>query len=298
MRKVYPALVLLVAVAALAGVWQVLGARAQPHSLVSPRPAVQAEGPQDRTGGPSAAAPPQDGKPAAAAPLVADKPDFTVPTQYRGQVIRKRVRHFPRKLLALTFDDGPSPSITPKVLKTLREHHAHATFFVLGRSVKRWPQLVRQAAQEGHAIGNHSYSHPSSTSAAEAVLQLQQTAALIEQATGQKPHLFRPPYGITKGNLCQTALQQGYTAVLWTISSADSRPIGSAVIARNIIHTPNPGDIVLMHDAETHAATAAALPQILDELSAAGFEFVTLPTLLQAWAQWQGEQGAKPHAQQ
>jgi len=233
--------------------------------------------------------PPQDDKPAA---TNSGPSSATVPAKYRGQILRQRVRHFPRKLLALTFDDGPSPSITPRVLKTLREHHAHATFFVLGRSVKRWPELVRQAAREGHAIGNHSYSHPSGTSPAEAASQLQQTAALIEQAAGRKPALFRPPYGITKGNLCQTALAQGYTAVLWTISSADSNPIGPDIIARNIIHTPNPGDIVLMHDGETHAATAAALPQVLDELSAAGFQFVTIPELLQAWDEWEKGQKA------
>jgi peptidoglycan/xylan/chitin deacetylase (PgdA/CDA1 family) len=296
MKALYPAIALLVAVAAGALAWHHVSPANRAAGCHTAMQGPMGGGPEPVAGGPSArpAVAPQDDN-------LASRSDagtrVTIPAKYRGQIIRQRVRHFPRQLLALTFDDGPSPTITPRVLKTLREHQAHATFFVLGRSVKKWPELVRQAAEEGHAIGNHSYNHPSGTSASEAASQLERTAALIEQATGQKPRLFRPPYGITKGNLCQTALQQGYTAVLWTISSADSRTIGAATIAHNIIHTPNPGDIVLMHDGETHAATAAALPQILTKLSAAGFEFVTLPELLQAWEQWQEQQAEKPHAQ-
>ncbi len=276
MRQLYPAIALLVALAAAAGAWQALSGR-------PPKAPAAAETRQ-----------PAPRKAAVAKPAVEDKPAAStaavpaVPATYRGQIIRKRVRYFPEKLLALTFDDGPSPTVTPRVLKALREHDARATFFVLGKCAKQWPELVRQAAQEGHAIGSHSYTHPAKTSPAEACSQLERTAGFIEAATGRKPQLFRPPYGITKGNLCDTALTQGYTGVLWTISSADSRPIGASVIAHNVIHTPNPGDIVLMHDAETHPATAAALPQILRELSAAGFRFVTLPELLQAWEQWQG----------
>jgi peptidoglycan/xylan/chitin deacetylase (PgdA/CDA1 family) len=104
------------------------------------------------------------------------------------------------------------------------------------------------------------------------------------------------PDGITKGSLCQTAVKQGYTGVLWTISSADSNPIGADIIARNVIHTPNPGDIVLIHDGAGHTASAKALPQILKELSAAGFHFVTVPELLQAWQQWQAGQKVSAHA--
>lgn len=88
----------------------------------------------------------------------------------------------------------------------------------------------------------------------------------------------------------------GVVVRLWTISSADSNPIGPDVIARNVIHTPNPGDIVLMHDGPGHTATAKALPQILRELSAAGFKFVTVPQLLQAWDQWQAHAKAPAHA--
>ena len=217
----------------------------------------------------------------------ASEPDWTIPQQYAGQLVRKRVRYFLRKLLALTFDDGPDAVVTPRILAALAEHDAHATFFVLGRQAKQHPDLLKQMAAEGHVIGNHSYSHPSRTSPQEAGEELDRTEAAIEDAVGRKPRLFRPPYGITDGNLSHLALSRGYTGVLWTISSADSRPIGPDVIAKNVIHTPNPSDIVLMHDGPGHKDTADALPRILQELGEAGFEFVTMPELLRAWDKWQ-----------
>lgn len=215
-----------------------------------------------------------------------------LPARYRGQVIRKRVRYFPHKLLALTFDDGPDPGTTPLALKALAQYRAHANFFVLGGCARAHPDLVKQEVAAGHAVESHSYRHPATTSAARAVEELSLTADTIAALTGHRPTLFRPPYGITTGNLCQAARRQGYGVVLWTISSADSSPIPARTIARNVIHTPNPGDIVLMHDGAGHRATMAALPQVLRELSAAGFQFVTVPELLSRWARWQDDQKA------
>jgi peptidoglycan/xylan/chitin deacetylase (PgdA/CDA1 family) len=139
---------------------------------------------------------------------------------------------------------------------------------------------------EGHAVGSHSYSHPAKTSTQRAAEELNKTEAAIRAAIGRSPTLFRPPYGIMKGNLARQALGRGYTVVLWTVSSADTRPIGPGVIANNVIHTPNPGDIVLIHDGPGHKASADALPQILDELGRAGYRFVTIPELISAWAAW------------
>lgn len=242
----------------------------------------------------AAAAP---GVPAATAPArPARAVTNSLPQRYRGQIIRKRVRFFPRKLLALTFDDGPDPAITPQVLATLRQHGAHATFFVLGKCARTHPELVRQAAREGHAIGSHSYSHAASTTPAQAAQELQQTAGIIGRITGEKPVVFRPPYGITKGNLCRTAQQEGYAVILWTISSADSNPINATVIAHNVIHTPNPGEVILMHDGQGHVQSARALDQILTELTRKGFTFVTVPQLLTAWDRWLADHPQKPGA--
>lgn len=215
--------------------------------------------------------------------------DWTVPERYRGEILRQRVRYFPHQLLALTFDDGPDPQITPKVLKALSEYDARATFFVLGQCAEQHPELLHDIVAAGHALGNHSYSHPARPSAEQAIAELEKTEQIIQQTTGRKTSLFRPPYGITDNALTRRALARGYTVVLWTISSADSNPIGPEVIASNVIYTPNPGDIVLMHDGSGHHRTAEALPRILEELGEAGFEFVTLPALMRAWEEGENQ---------
>jgi peptidoglycan/xylan/chitin deacetylase (PgdA/CDA1 family) len=203
-----------------------------------------------------------------------------------GRVVNHRIRFFPQRLLALTFDDGPSADVTPRILKTLADHKAHATFFVLGAHARQHPELLRRMIVEGHAVGSHSYSHPAKASPQQAAQELNKTEAAIRAAIGRSPTLFRPPYGIMKGNLARQALARDYTVVLWTISSADTRPISPQVIANNVIHTPNPGDIVLIHDGPGHTSSANALPQILDELGRAGYRFVTIPELIAAWDAW------------
>lgn len=234
------------------------------------------------------------GQAAAAEVRNADEPrpsDWSIPASYRGKIVHRRVRYFPEKLLALTFDDGPDTEITPKILKTLGEHNAHATFFVLGQWAQRHPDLLKEMGEAGHAIGSHSFSHPARPSAEKAAWELEKTDAIIQEATGRKPALFRPPYGITNNSLTSLALQQHYAVILWTVSSADTTRIGVDGIIQNVVHTPDPGDIVLMHDGHGHYKTAQALPQILKELGAAGFKFVTVPELLRAWEEWQNRPG-------
>jgi len=244
---------------------------------------------------PSVAATPPAAAVAPASPpavLPASPPAFLeLPPRFRGKLVATRVRGFPTRLLALTFDDGPSRNITPRILATLKKRNAHATFFELGSCIQGNEDLTKRIYAEGHAIGSHSYNHLSSASPEKALSELEKTRALIKACTGHSPQLFRPPYGITKGELHKTAIRQGYASVLWTISSADTDAHATiAKIANNVIHTPNPGDIVLMHDSSNHDFTARALPQILDELGASGYKFVTLPELFQAWDQWQGQE--------
>jgi peptidoglycan/xylan/chitin deacetylase (PgdA/CDA1 family) len=209
--------------------------------------------------------------------------ETTVPHRFRGNVISSRIPGLTDKLLALTIDDGPSPNITPGILDTLKSHGAHATFFILGANAARHPELLRRMVAEGHAIGSHTYSHPIHPSREQAILELEKTAEAIQKAVGFRPSLFRPPGGNLSSWTARLAKQQGYTIVLWTISTADTATRNPATIANNIIHTPNPGDIALMHDAETKAATAEALPRILEELGEQGWKFVTIPELLAAW---------------
>lgn len=220
--------------------------------------------------------------------------DWSAPKRYRGKLVATRVRHFPEKIIALTFDDGPSSNLTPRILDTLKAHGARATFFVLGKAAKRHPDLLKRMLAEGNAIGNHTYSHGKGLSSFKAAQEIDKTADVIRQVTGRSPCCFRPPYGITTGNLAHVAEKDGYPVITWTISTADTTHIGADVIAQNVLHTPNPGAIVLMHDSGEHGATADAVPDMLDKLTAMGYKCVTIPELLRAWDKWQSGQVKHP----
>jgi peptidoglycan/xylan/chitin deacetylase (PgdA/CDA1 family) len=204
-------------------------------------------------------------------------------TKSHSTVITHRPKGFTVKLMALTIDDSPDTNITPKVLSALRNHRARATFFVLGSLAKRHPGLLRQMIAEGHEVGSHTYSHAIHPSHDQALRELNDTVKAIEKAIGRRPTLFRPPGGNLKSWTAKLAGEQAYTIVLWTLSSADTATHSPEVIANNIIHTPSPGDIVLMHDSSSKAATAEALPHVLDELGRQGWNFVTVSQMLNAW---------------
>lgn len=212
-------------------------------------------------------------------------PDWSFPASWQGRIIGHHPRPFKQRLLALTFDDGPSRNVTPMVLDTLKRHGAHATFFVLGPNVSANPGLVRRAVAEGHCIGSHGWSHSSRIGPVAAATEIRRTAEAVRKACGVTPTCFRPPYGITRNGYVFAAAAQRYSIWLWSISSADTARIDAATIARNVIHTPSPGDFVLMHDASGHVPTAQALDQILAELGRAGYRFVTLPEMLRAWGE-------------
>ncbi|MGC8834427.1 MAG: polysaccharide deacetylase family protein [Armatimonadota bacterium] len=217
--------------------------------------------------------------------------DLLVPNRYRGCIVRQKPRGFNEPMVALTFDDGPDPIVTPKVLEILKKHDAKATFFVIGKHIRLHPNILKQVVADGHAIGNHSFSHSYSISAEGAAEDIDSNSRLIRKVTGLTTTLFRPPGGFSHGRLARAALGQGYTAVLWTISSADSARIPARLITNNVLHTPHPGDIILMHDGPGHLETVHALPQILENLRAAGFRLVTVPELLRAWDLWERERG-------
>ena len=209
--------------------------------------------------------------------------NWSVPKRYHARLIASRARRFSEKVIALTFDDGPDPVVTPRVLSTLAKFRAKATFFVLGRNVHRYPALLKRTALAGHAIGNHSYTHPAHPAEASAIWELAQTEKAAKGVLGKHLPIFRPPYGITSNRLTKNALKFGYSVITWTLSSADTGTRDSNVIAYNILAHPKPGDIVLFHDGYGHAPTALALPRILKVLRKRGFTFVTVPELLRRW---------------
>jgi peptidoglycan-N-acetylglucosamine deacetylase len=183
--------------------------------------------------------------------------------------------------IAMTFDDGPSATLTPKLLDLLAAHHIKATFFVIGENVAEHPEIVERAAREGHEIGNHSWSHPNFGKMSQESVrsQLRRTDDAITNATGKRPTLMRPPYGsITDREKHWIHDEFGYQIILWDVDPYDWRRPGPAVVRNRILKETQPGSIVLSHD--IHPGTIEAMPSTFDALEAKGFRFVTVSELI------------------
>jgi peptidoglycan/xylan/chitin deacetylase (PgdA/CDA1 family) len=193
-------------------------------------------------------------------------------------VVRHGVRT--RHVVALTFDDGPSPD-TPQFVRVLEAAHVHATFFLIGRHVPGQGALLRRELADGDALGNHTFSHPDLVRAGGARTQLMLTSAAIERASSYRPCLFRPPYGSYDGAIVDVAGAQRLTTVLWDVDPRDwSRPGTAAIVAR-VLAGVHDGSIVLMHDGGgPRQQTLQALPKIIAALRRRGFAFETVPELL------------------
>lgn len=186
--------------------------------------------------------------------------------------------------VALTFDDGPS-EYTAQVLDILRAHRVQATFFLCGENAKSHPELVRRIQDEGHEIGNHTYSHAylHLTSRARIAAEIDRTQDVLEKILGRRPRLFRPPFGVRWFSLWSVLRERGMTMVLWSIRGYDGR-LDSRSIARVILDQAHPGAIVLLHDGfETRppsqidrSPTVAALPAVIEGLRKAGYTFARI----------------------
>ncbi len=196
------------------------------------------------------------------------------------------------KRVALTFDDGPDGHFTSQILDVLHASGVSATFFLLGSHVEKNPELVRRIVGEGHAIGNHGFSHRNLESLNRLGIrgELERSALAIERACGVTPDLFRAPYGAADGKVIQEANRLGYSLVQWTFSPKDwSQPSRANIVRRIVRHTRN-GSIILLHDGSpdgrgNRSTTVDALPEIITALRQEGFELVTVPQLLNIPAQ-------------
>ncbi|MBP1970522.1 peptidoglycan/xylan/chitin deacetylase (PgdA/CDA1 family) [Virgibacillus natechei] len=193
--------------------------------------------------------------------------------------------------VALTFDDGPDPRFTPEVLDVLEEYDVPATFFLVGSRVEEHPDLVNRIHEEGHAIGNHTYSHPNLPEEEEGIGRLQwevrETEDAIADVIGFQPRHFRSPYGMLNEELVEALGEMNHTVVGWNVDSLDWKQISTEVIIDNVLSNTGPGSIILMHDAgdsgfedEDLSSTARALDEIISKLQADGIEFVTVPELI------------------
>ena len=191
-----------------------------------------------------------------------------------------------KKVIALTFDDGPNSFYTPQILALLKHYHARATFFVTGMQVQKFPHLAKRQVQEGHELGNHTFSHLkfSCLTTDQIQQEIAQTERIIIAATGQKPpFLFRPPGGNLNQTVINAAKNEGYTVVLWSFhqDTKDWKRPGVRKIVENVISHARGGDIVLLHDhGGNRSQTVRALKQILFMLQKQGYQFVTVSELL------------------
>ena len=199
-----------------------------------------------------------------------------------GQVVKQV--NTTKKVVALTFDDGPSTTFTPQVLDILKEHQAKATFFVVGKRAEQYPELIKRTAQEGHELGNHTYNHPMSpVKSAKLVAELDKTDAVIFKLTQQHTQYFRPPGGKCTRATVEPALDKGYKVILWTAQEdpKDWSDPGADKIATRVVDNARNGSIIILHDCGgDRAQTVEALPGIIRGLREQGYEFVTVSELL------------------
>jgi|WetSurMetagenome_2_1015567.scaffolds.fasta_scaffold01661_9 peptidoglycan-N-acetylglucosamine deacetylase len=195
-----------------------------------------------------------------------------------------------KPLVALTFDDGPS-AYTANILDTLSKYDVHATFFLVGQNVERHPDVARRIVREGNVVGNHTYSHPfwaPVETPSRINAEIDKAAAAIRKACGVTPEYFRPPHGWRSPWMMSLAKQDHYTVVTWTVSPDDWQKVSAATIEQRVLSRTGAGSIILLHDGiETkvnpqRANTVTALPEIIRELKARGYTFVTLPELIRA----------------
>lgn len=181
-----------------------------------------------------------------------------------------------KKKVALTFDDGPNPDSTTAILNVLKKYDVKATFFVLGSRVDFYPELVDRMVQEGHEIGNHTWSHKDLTKITEEAVkkELGMTAEAVEQAAGFSPIVVRPPYGATNERVNQII---GAPPVLWSVDTLDWKSHDPKAIYDIVKRDTRDGTIILMHD--IHKTTADALEEVIVYLQKQGYELVTVEEL-------------------
>jgi peptidoglycan-N-acetylglucosamine deacetylase len=190
--------------------------------------------------------------------------------------------HVDGPYIAMTFDDGPSANLTPKLLDLLAAHRIKATFFVIGQNVVDHPEIVERAAREGHEIGNHSWSHPFLAKLSDDAVrrELRRTDDAIKNAAGVRPKVMRPPYGsITARQKRWIHDEFGYEIILWDVDPLDWKRPGPMTVCNRIVKETRPGSIVLSHD--IHPGTIEAMPATLSQLETKGFKFVTVSELIQ-----------------
>ena len=186
-----------------------------------------------------------------------------------------------QKEIAISFDDGPATNYTTEILQLLKQDNIKATFFCIGNRIAGNETILKQIKEEGHVIGNHSYSHHfwfDMFSSKKMLDDLKMMDHEMERVTGMRPKLFRPPYGVTNPNLKKAIIKGGYTPVGWSVRSMDTVIKDEKKLLGKIIASLKPGAIFLFHD--TQKTTLNVLPEFIQEVKNSGYDIVPLDKLL------------------
>lgn len=184
-----------------------------------------------------------------------------------------------KKMIAITFDDGPSPYNTYEIINILEEYNVHATFFMLGQNVQAYPEVVKRVYETGNEVANHSWNHPQLTklSAESIAKQINDTSDAIYNITGERPKLVRPPYGAMNDTVKSTIQE---TLILWNIDSLDWKTKDQNQIVPLVMSDVEDGDIILLHD--IHPTTTPAVRRIVEQLLAQDYQIITVSQMLEA----------------
>ncbi|WP_239615643.1 polysaccharide deacetylase family protein [Cohnella mopanensis] len=238
----------------------------------------------------NAATPTETASPEATAPstesltpteTVKQPPKTEIPPEVNKTEIYKN-----RKLVALTFDDGPDGKYTTQILDILHERNVKATFFLVGQQVNKYPEVAKRIVEDGHSVGNHSWSHLDLTkqSSKSRDQEIDKTQKAILDATGVTPVLMRAPYGAISKSVLDSVRGRDMKHVYWTVDTKDWAGTSVQTMYKNVMANTNKGGVVLMHSfgGRKHAIehTIKLLPLIIDDLQAKGYEFVTVDELI------------------
>jgi len=205
----------------------------------------------------------------------------------KGTIYRENISE---KLVAITFDDGPSPEWTPKILDELKRANVKATFFMLGEHVEKYPDIAKRVADEGHEIGNHTYDHHGLVYYTPQELQkeIKHAEQVIQKATGKTTQYFRPPKAWLTNPEKEQLRQMGYKVILWSLNSKDWVTFDDKYMIRYIMRNVRPGDIILFHDAGgvfsteggDRSETVSTIYRLVEKLREKGYRPVTISELI------------------
>jgi peptidoglycan-N-acetylglucosamine deacetylase len=192
--------------------------------------------------------------------------------------------------IALTYDDGPNDPHTLRLLEILNRHNVHATFFLIGRYVQYRPDIVREIVKAGHAIGNHTFTHPLLILKSESEIRYELSACskAIADAVGEEPRLFRPPFGGRRPAVLRIARELGLAPVMWNVTGYDWNAPSAREIEKKVASQIRGGDVILLHDGghkhmgADRSQTVIATDQLIMRYKREGSQFVTIPVMMKS----------------